>query len=206
MNAIVARFLSASGGGLRAFATGCVTLCMLGCFSGCAWWDNKERELVYRPTPGRPADFPGLRAGDETFFVSVPGDARFLRAVRAFFQPLLEEAFGAEEAGRLVLALDEACSNIIKHCDGDPAGKRVTVQAAIGDAGVRFRVRDYCGAEDIPNIKPRDLGTLRPGGLGTHFIGAIMDRMTFEPEPDRDGRVALVLEKAIPALRKDEEA
>ncbi|MBT9525492.1 MAG: alpha/beta fold hydrolase [Rhizobacter sp.] len=50
-----------------------MTLCLLGSLGGCAWWEVKERELVYRPTPGRPADFKGLRAGDETFTISVPG-------------------------------------------------------------------------------------------------------------------------------------
>jgi len=40
---------------------------------GCAWLDGKQRELVYRPTPGRPADFVGLRAGDQTYLVDVPG-------------------------------------------------------------------------------------------------------------------------------------
>ena len=40
---------------------------------GCAWLDSKQRELVYRPTPGKPADFAGLRAGDETFNLPVPG-------------------------------------------------------------------------------------------------------------------------------------
>ena len=73
MIAIVARFLSASGQGMRGFATLCVTVCMLSALSGCAWWDTKERELVYRPTPGRPADFKGLRPGDEMYFVNVPG-------------------------------------------------------------------------------------------------------------------------------------
>ena len=73
MIAIVARFLSASARPGCAFATLGVTLAMLSALGGCAWWDNKERELVYRPTPGRPADFKGLRPGDETFFVSVPG-------------------------------------------------------------------------------------------------------------------------------------
>ncbi|MBC7957106.1 MAG: alpha/beta fold hydrolase [Cytophagales bacterium] len=72
MIAIVARFLSASGQGLHGFATLCVTLCLLSATSGCAWWDNKERELVYRPTPGRPAEF-NLRPGDQMYAVSVPG-------------------------------------------------------------------------------------------------------------------------------------
>jgi pimeloyl-ACP methyl ester carboxylesterase len=41
--------------------------------AGCAWIDSKQRELVYRPTLGRPADFVGLRAGDQAYTVDVPG-------------------------------------------------------------------------------------------------------------------------------------
>jgi pimeloyl-ACP methyl ester carboxylesterase len=40
--------------------------------SGCAWLDAKQRELIYRPTPGMPADFAGLRPGDERYFVNLP--------------------------------------------------------------------------------------------------------------------------------------
>lgn len=40
--------------------------------AGCAWIDSKQRELTYRPTTGRPADFIGLRAGDQTCMVDVP--------------------------------------------------------------------------------------------------------------------------------------
>jgi uncharacterized protein len=76
MITIVARFLSASALRVRGFATGCVTLCLLSSLGGCAWWEVKERELVYRPSAGRPADFKGLRPGDETFTVSVPGQTK----------------------------------------------------------------------------------------------------------------------------------
>ncbi len=41
---------------------------------GCAWLDTKQRELVFRPTLGRPADFKGLRPGDVAFDVDVSGD------------------------------------------------------------------------------------------------------------------------------------
>ncbi len=40
--------------------------------SGCAWLDVKQRNIIYRPTVGVPADFAGLRAGDERYFVNVP--------------------------------------------------------------------------------------------------------------------------------------
>jgi uncharacterized protein len=39
--------------------------------SGCAWLDAKQRNILYRPTPGVPTDFAGLRAGDERFFIPV---------------------------------------------------------------------------------------------------------------------------------------
>ena len=39
---------------------------------GCAWVDSKQRQLVYRPTLGQPADFAGLRPGDQSFLVEVP--------------------------------------------------------------------------------------------------------------------------------------
>lgn len=40
--------------------------------SGCAWLDARQREIIYRPTAGVPADFVGLRADDERYFVEVP--------------------------------------------------------------------------------------------------------------------------------------
>ena len=40
--------------------------------SGCAWLDAKQRNIIYRPTLGVPADFAGLRAGDERYFVDLP--------------------------------------------------------------------------------------------------------------------------------------
>jgi pimeloyl-ACP methyl ester carboxylesterase len=50
---------------------------LLACFVaaslvGCAWIDAKQRQLIYRPTPGRPADFAGLRPGDLSFLVDEP--------------------------------------------------------------------------------------------------------------------------------------
>jgi uncharacterized protein len=43
--------------------------------SGCAWLDVKQRQAIYRPTQGVPANFEGLRAGDERYFLDVPQSA-----------------------------------------------------------------------------------------------------------------------------------
>ena len=43
--------------------------------SGCTWLDVKQRQAIYRPTAGMPADFAGLRAGDERYYVNLPQSA-----------------------------------------------------------------------------------------------------------------------------------
>ena len=131
------------------------------------------------------------------FAVSVPAEPSHLKAVRAFFQPVLTGYFG-DEAHMLVLALDESCSNILKHQQKAAAGDVLTVKATVLADLVRFQIQNFCCQEDIPNIRPRDLDCVRPGGLGTHFIQEIMDRVAFEPDPDSPGRLTLVLEKALP--------
>ena len=140
---------------------------------------------------------------DRTFLVSVPADSRYLRAIRSFYLPVLEETLGDSAAQMVILALDEACSNIIKHTDASAlVARRIHVQASLGVGGAKFRLRDFCEESDVPNIKPRDLNQLRPGGLGTHFINKIMDRIVFEPDPETPGRVALVMEKGMPAAEE----
>jgi uncharacterized protein len=47
------------------------TIAGLGPLGGCAWLDARQRVIVYRPSPGTPADFPGLRPGDLAFDVPI---------------------------------------------------------------------------------------------------------------------------------------
>ncbi len=53
------------------FSRWLVLLVLLGS-SGCAWLDNYQRQLLYRPTSGVPTEFAGLRAGDERYLLSLP--------------------------------------------------------------------------------------------------------------------------------------
>lgn len=134
---------------------------------------------------------------DGAFAVTVPADSRYLKVIRGFFAPIMEEVFG-EESNMLILVLDESCSNIVKHRSGVLDEGLIHVRVEVLPDSLRIRIGDFCGKEDVPNIKPRDLEDIRPGGLGTHFINQIMDRVEFEPEPDAPGRLALVMEKSIP--------
>ena len=43
--------------------------------SGCAWLDARQRQLIYRPTLGTPAQLTDLGAADEHYFIDLPAQA-----------------------------------------------------------------------------------------------------------------------------------
>jgi anti-sigma regulatory factor (Ser/Thr protein kinase) len=125
------------------------------------------------------ADAQGQQAGTVT--LTVPSHPKYLYVVRRTLHPLLYHAgFSIREARRIILAVDEACSNIIKHAyGGDPAH---TITVTVADDAERFtvRLRDYGRQVDRSAIAPRDLADVRPGGLGTHFMQAAFDSINYD--------------------------
>src|SRR5690606_36829693 len=76
---------------------------------------------------------------------------------------------------RLVIALNEACMNVIEHAyKGDDSGE-IILEIHNNGGSLLFRLQDFADPVDLDSVKPRDLDDLRPGGLGTHFIRELMD-------------------------------
>jgi len=141
---------------------------------------------------GRKTDQPGNEQGSVT--ITVPSHPKYLSVVRRALHPILSDAgFGRKDARRIILAVDEACSNIIKHAYEGDHTKTITV--TITDAAERFtvRLRDYGRKADTATIAPRDLEDIRPGGLGTLFIGAAFDAVTYDTNQEQG--TLLTLEK-----------
>lgn len=87
----------------------------------------------------------------------------------------------------MVIAVDEACQNVIRHAyGGDPHGEIWLEIRRDGDR-MSFNLVDFADPVDVDKVKPRDLGDLRPGGLGTHFIMECMDEAGFGTPPDGAG-------------------
>jgi sigma-B regulation protein RsbU (phosphoserine phosphatase) len=134
--------------------------------------------------------------GVRVYQLQVPAAASCLRPVRAFLTAVLEDVLGAATPA-VVLALDEACANVVAHRARHLGRDEVELRVEVAPALVRFRLAAFCAAADLPAIRPRDLAEVRPGGLGTHFVGQIMDRVDYEPDPQCPGAMALVLEKRV---------
>lgn len=61
-------------------------------------------------------------------------------------------------------------------------------------ADVEIRITDFADPVNPAHIKPRSLDEVRPGGLGVHFIHAIMDEVCFTAPDDGQGN-RLVMKK-----------
>src|SRR3990172_2642250 len=128
--------------------------------------------------------------------LTVLSDLKFLYVIRSALYPVLVDAgFGRRAARKIILAVDEACSNIIKHAYEGDHTKTITLTVSADDGRITLRLRDYGKRVDVSTIAPRKLDDVRPGGLGTHFMGAVFDRVEYGT--DQEEGTVLVLEKAI---------
>ena len=111
-----------------------------------------------------------------------PVDSAQLKEVRNFARGLFNQVPEFEEKrDELVLALAEAAQNIVKHAySGQPSGDTMRVEIEYQDKVLTMELFDK-GKPVIPeNIKPRKLSDIKAGGLGTFFIGQIMDEVVFK--------------------------
>ena len=114
--------------------------------------------------------------------------AEVRREARAF---LAGTGFDECQIELMVLALDEACTNVIRHAYGGQC-KPVRLKMMALRKCVRFILRDYGCPCDPQKIRSRRIEDIRPGGLGVHIIKQVFDQVTYSPQP-RGTR--LVLEK-----------
>ena len=105
-----------------------------------------------------------------------------LKVIRNFARELFEKVDELKDYKEdLVLALAEAAQNIIKHAyKSKETEDSMRVLIIYNHKKLTIELFDM-GEPVIPeNIKPRNLDDVRVGGLGTFFIGQIMDEVIFK--------------------------
>lgn len=103
--------------------------------------------------------------------------------------------FDDRAAQNIVLAVDEACQNIIVHgYKGYEDGQIVLLIYRRTD-GIVVRLRDFAPPIDPTKVKPRALDDIKPGKLGTHFIKEIMDSVRVHPNPSGGGNLLEMIKR-----------
>jgi phosphoserine phosphatase RsbU/P len=127
---------------------------------------------------------------DFLFGLSFPADPKRLKLIRPAIRAAAEACgFDEMETEDVLLAAGEAIENIIVHAYAGARKGEIALAVHRMEDGLMLRIRDFAPNVDPAKIQPRDLNDVRPGGLGTHFIRAVMDDASFIPLPDGEGNL-----------------
>ncbi|MDX2031348.1 MAG: ATP-binding protein [Blastocatellia bacterium] len=129
-----------------------------------------------------------MAAIERKFILHVPSSTESLALIREFVTSVGRLAtLDDGEIGKLELAVDEACANVIEHAYGHDATKEVIVRAVFDDQTLRISVIDTGLGFDPTSAQSKSVEELvrqrKSGGLGIRLIKTLMDEVQYEIVP-----------------------
>jgi serine/threonine-protein kinase RsbW len=143
---------------------------------------------VLADKPAHPAVAELLPFLEERISLRMPSDIKFLDGVLEYLnERMLRLGFVQPEDSDLIMALDEAIVNAIKHGNKGDSAKAVSITAEFTAEGTRFTIADEGAGFDVCNIPdPTDpCRLLEPNGRGLYLINHIMDEVVFNDAGNR---------------------
>ncbi len=104
--------------------------------------------------------------------------------------------FSEEDVANIVLAVDEACTNIIKHAYQYAPDKEISIAIHRNNGTFEVKIKDRGKSfnPDVlraPDLK-RNLSHHRRGGLGVYLMRKLMDKVEYNFSDDTNNEVSLV--------------
>ena len=117
--------------------------------------------------------------------ITVRSSPRLLQAVRGFVR-CFYQSYGVskDKCDEVVMAVDEACTNAIRHAYGGDENSMLELDARVDDAWIELVLHDHGKTAPEDRVKPKplkepDLETLTPGGLGVGLIYQVFDDVRY---------------------------
>lgn len=134
---------------------------------------------------------------DNSVSLRIEADPEELPRVREALLAVADQVgFDAGEAGKIVLAIDEALANVIKHGYGGTCEKPIDIRVwpvhREGRSGICVSIRDFGRQVELSSISGRDLRDVRPGGLGVHIMRSVMDEVEYDHAAPEGMRVTMI--------------
>jgi len=132
----------------------------------------------------------------EPIYLSIRSHPERLKEVRRVIIDITSKTdLSKEDAGSIILAVDEACSNIIKHSYKNDYHQKIDLIIKLGTDFLTISIIDEGIGFDIHSIETRDIAEVKPGGLGLYIIGQVMDRVEYCYTPE--GKNKIKMEKKL---------
>lgn len=130
---------------------------------------------------------------DEKVTITIPSHPRYLSVIRAVTAKVGAVCGMSDSVtDGIKLAVDEACSNVIKHAYKGDTGKKIVVKYIIAGKSFKVVIEDSGIKSDPGSMKGRDLDDLKPGGLGIHFIKKVFDVFELDSRKKDGNRLRLI--------------
>lgn len=118
--------------------------------------------------------------------ICVKGDTNELQRIREFVKDkAVEFGFTESQTFKICLAVDEACSNLIKYAFKYDKSKEFCVCINIEIGKFTINISDSTNSFNLLEYDTPDLieylQTYKKGGLGIHIIKSVMDEIHYTP-------------------------
>jgi serine/threonine-protein kinase RsbW len=108
----------------------------------------------------------------------------------------LESGFSEDAIGKIILAVDEACTNIIKHAYKNSNEGEISLSVTLEDGKFTISIIDHGNHFDPTGIPEPDLKQYykqkRVGGLGMFLMKRLMDEVNYSTLTGNKNQVILV--------------
>ena len=117
--------------------------------------------------------------------ITIPSTTLKLSRVRRFVEGHARACgFSSDVIDQLSLAVDEACTNIIRHAYGESNSGPVDIKVDIDPERFTVTIRDEGNSIDLEKYAEPDLNKSirdrRGGGFGVHIMRKLMDLVEYE--------------------------
>ncbi|MBE2188013.1 MAG: ATP-binding protein [Desulfobulbaceae bacterium] len=129
-------------------------------------------------------------------------DSDELSRIRDFVKLKAEDfGFGDGDCNKIVLAVDEACSNLIEHAYKKDSTKLLCVEIDSFDKEFIVKILDNAIPFDPSNVELPDMEkyfkVLKRGGLGIKIMRLVMDEILYYPSNEHNPVNTLILKKHL---------
>lgn len=133
---------------------------------------------------------------DGTASMTIKSRTEKLALVREFVSDAARQfGFDEEAINKIALAVDEACTNVIKHSYKFATDKDIDISVAAKGSSFEIVIRDQGKAFDPEAIKQPDmkeyLSQYRRGGLGMYLMRSLMDKVEYHAIPGQKNEVRM---------------
>jgi serine/threonine-protein kinase RsbW len=121
----------------------------------------------------------------------------YLTKVRSFISGEAKDfGFSDDEVGKITLAVDEACTNIIKHAYKYAGDNTIFVKLNARNNTFEIMIEDYGMPFEPDAIKMPDMKehvkSYKRGGFGMYLMKSLVDKVEYNIQPGVKNRVFLI--------------